>query len=141
MSKMTKIKITIGEYLFEAVLLTKEAPTTCTEFLKLLPFKQKIIQARWSGQSAWIPLGDFKLNVDHENQTSTPKEGEILFYPGGISETEILFPYGKTIFACKDGVISGNYFLKITTGKENLEKLGDLVLWHGAQDVLFEKII
>ena len=75
-----------------------------------------------------------------ENQTSKPNAGEILFYPGGISETEILFPYGKTLFACKDGIISGNYFLKIIEGNQYLEKIGDLVLWSGAQDILFEKL-
>ena len=114
------------------------APKTCSEFLKLLPFNQKIIQARWSGQSAWIPLGEMKLDVPAENQTMTPKPGEILFYPGGISETEILFPYGKTIFACKDGPLEGNSFLKIFRGNENLESLGELVLWKGAQDIVFE---
>ena len=79
-----------------------------------------------------------KLNVSAENPTITPSPGEILFYPGGISETEILFPYGKTIFACKSGPLAGNSFLKIIEGNQNLEKLGELVLFQGAQDVLFE---
>jgi Protein of unknown function (DUF3830) len=133
------IKITAGPYIFIAKLQESLAPKTCAEFIKLLPYKQKLIQARWSGQSAWIPLGDFKLDVPVENQTNTPAPGEILFYPGGISETEILFPYGKTIFACKDGLLSGNSFLKIIKGNENLDSLGELVLWKGAQDIVFEK--
>ena len=136
---MSLIKIQVATYTFKAKLLTELAPQTCREFLKLLPFKQKIIQARWSGQSAWIPLGDLKLNVTLENETSHPTAGEILFYPGGISETEILFPYGKTIFACKDGVISGNSFLKIIEGHEKLSELVELILWQGAQDILFEQ--
>ena len=136
---MSLIKIQVATYTFKAKLLTELAPQTCREFLKLLPFKQKIIQARWSGQSAWIPLGDLKLNVTLENETSHPTAGEILFYPGGISETEILFPYGKTIFACKDGIIAGNPFLKIIEGHEKLSELGELILWQGAQDILFEK--
>jgi hypothetical protein len=132
------IKITAGPYILKAELQTNLAPKTCAEFLKLLPFKQKLIQARWSGQTAWIPLGDMKIDVGPENQTSTPLAGQILLYPGGVSETEILFPYGKTIFACKDGVIEGNYFLKITEGNQFLEKIGELVLWNGSQDILFE---
>ncbi len=135
---MNFIRITVNQYTFKARLQTELAPTTCAAFVKLLPFKQTLIQARWSGQSAWIPLGEMKLDVLAENQTSTPEPGEILFYPGGISETEILFPYGKTVFACKDGVIAGNLFLKITEGLEQLESIGELVLWKGAQDIVFE---
>ena len=137
---MSLIKIQVATYTFKAELQTELAPQTCSEFLKLLPLKQKIIQARWSGQSAWIPLGDLKLNVSLENETNTPAPGEILFYPGGISETEILFPYGKTIFACKDGVITGNSFLKIIEGHDQLSELGEVILWKGAQDILFEQL-
>ena len=131
------VHISIGPYLFKAELLTSLAPKTCAEFVRLLPFNQKLIQARWSGESAWIPLGEMKLEVKNENSTSNPLPGEILFYPGGISETEILFPYGKTVFACKNGVISGNSFLKIVEGIHHLDRVGELVLWHGAQDILF----
>ena len=135
-----QIKITAGPFIFIAELQTVLAPQTCSEFQKLLPYQQKLIQARWSGESAWIPLGSFKLNVNGENQVNRPAPGEILFYPEGLSETEILFPYGKTIFACKDGPLSGNSFLKITQGLEQLPALGKLVLWEGAQDILFEAL-
>lgn len=133
-----KIKITVGTFKFLAKLETATSPITTAEFLKLLPYQQKIIQARWSGESAWIPLGDFKLAVGTENQKDKPAPGEILFYPGGVSETEILFPYGLTSFACKFGPLSGNHFLTITEGKEQLPQLGELVLRGGAQDILFE---
>lgn len=139
MSK-NQIQIKAGPYTFLAELQNDLAPKTCEAFKKLLPFSQKIIQARWSGESAWIPLGTFNLNVVLENEKNIPEIGELLFYPGGISETEILFPYGKTIFACKDGNLKGTPFLKIIEGKENLKKLGELVLWNGAQDVIFEEI-
>lgn len=136
---MNPIRISAGPYTFKAMLQNELAPKTCMEFLRLLPFREKLIQARWSGQSAWIPLGEMSFGVPLENQTTTPEPGEILFYAGGISETEILFPYGKTIFACKDGLLAGNSFLKIIEGGENLEALGELVLWKGAQDIVFEK--
>jgi hypothetical protein len=34
----------------------------------------------------------------------------------------------------------GNHFLTIAQGGENLRAHGTLVLWHGAQDVLFESV-
>jgi len=137
---MTNLKITAGGFVFKAKLEEENAPKTCSAFLKLLPFKNKIIHVRWSGEAVWIPLGDFDLGVGYENHTSHPSKGEILLYPGGISETEILFPYGSTCFSSKMGQLAGNHFLTIIEGKEKLPELGKKVLWEGAQDILFEKI-
>jgi hypothetical protein len=135
-----KIRITVGETVFIAKWEREAAPQTCAAFQSLLPYKQKLIQARWSGESAWVPLGEFKLGVGFENHTSHPAPGEILFYPGGYSETEILFPYGNTLFASKMGQLAGNHFLTIVEGREQLKNIGRVVLWEGAQDILFEQI-
>jgi len=133
------IRIVVGKELeFVATLEEARAPKTCAAFKRLLPYRQKIIQARWSGEAAWIPLGDFRLDLGFENHTSHPAAGEILFYPGGYSETEILFPYGRAMFASQLGQLAGNHFLTISEGWEQLPELGRLVLWEGAQDVLFE---
>ncbi len=137
---MTELKIMAGEIFFKARLEEEKAPKTCSKFLKLLPFKNKIVHVRWSGEAVWIPLGDLNLGLEYENHTSHPSKGEILIYPGGISETEILIPYGSTCFSSKMGQLAGNHFLTITEGKEKLPELGRKVLWEGAQDILFEKI-
>jgi hypothetical protein len=137
---LSMIKITVAKFVFIAQMELENAPQTCAAFAKLLPWHGKLIQARWSGESAWIPLGEFKLGAGFENHTSHPAPGEILFYPGGYSETEILFPYGATCFASKMGQLAGNHFLTITHGRENLNALGKLVLWNGAQDIMFEKV-
>jgi hypothetical protein len=137
---MTKLRITVGTLEFVAHMEEEAAPQTCAAFSKMLPFHSKIIHARWSGEAAWIPLGDFKLGVEYENHTSYPAPGEILFYPGGYSETEILFPYGGTRFASKLGQLAGNHFLTVIEGKEQLRELGRLVLWEGARDIVFAKI-
>jgi hypothetical protein len=136
---VSTLRITAGTYRFRARLVTAEAPKSCAAFTALLPFRNKIIQARWSGEAAWIPLGDFKVGVGFENHTSHPAPGEILLYPGGFSETEILFPYGATLFASKMGQLAGNHFLTIVEGNEQLRDLGRMVLWEGAQDIVFER--
>lgn len=64
----------------------------------------------------------------------------MLFYPGGISETEILLAYGSARFASKVGPLAGNHFLTIVEGSEHLNDLGRLVLWQGAQDIVFEAL-
>jgi Protein of unknown function (DUF3830) len=124
---------------FVARLETQLAPKTCERFGSLLPLHSQIIQARWSGESAWIPFGDLDLDLGYENHTSHPAPGELLLYPGGISETEILFPYGATLFASKMGQLAGNHFATIVEGREHLKQLGDIVLWRGAQEITFEQ--
>lgn len=137
---MTNLKITAGPFTFIGRLEEEDAPQTCAAFKKLLPFRQKLIHARWSGEACWIPLGDFQLGVGYENHTSHPSRGDILFYPGGLSETEILFPYGSARFAAKVGQLAANHFLTIIEGQENLAALGRKALWEGAQDIVFEEI-
>lgn len=134
---MARVRITVGSLEFVAQWEEEAAPRTCAAFRALLPFESKLIQARWSGESAWVPLGDFQLGVGFENATSYPAPGEILFYPGGYSETEILVPYGPTCFASKLGQLAGNHFLTIVEGRERLPELGRLVVWEGAQDITF----
>ena len=103
----------------------------------MLPLKTKLIQARWSGEAAWIPMGGLELGVGYENPTSHPAPGHLLLYPGGVSETEILFPYGATLFASKAGQLAGNHFATIVEGVERLHELGELVLLKGAQEIEF----
>ena len=137
---MDRLKITVGDVVFIAKLELEKAPLTCAAFMKHLPFTSQLVQARWSGESAWIPLGAMQFGVGYENHTSYPAAGEILLYPGGISETEILFPYGATHFASKMGQLAGNHFLTINEGREQLAEVGRRVLWQGAQPIVFAAI-
>jgi hypothetical protein len=134
------LRITVsGQLEFIARLEQQRAPQTCGAFLDSLPFRSKIIQTRWSGEAAWIPLGSLDFGVPFENHTSHPAPGQILLYPGGISETEILFPYGSTMFSSKVGQLSANHFLTIVKGVEQLPEMGRRVLWEGAQDIVFDR--
>jgi hypothetical protein len=135
---MTNVSIEAGPYVFEAKLEETRAPKTCDFFLELLPFKNRVIHSRWSGEAVWIPLGDFETDLDYENHTSHPSRGDVLLYPGGYSETEILFVYGSSCFASKMGQLAGNHFLSVCKGHENLEEFGKLVLWQGAQAIEFK---
>ena len=134
---MSLLRITAGPYSFTARFEAADAPKTCAKFRTLLPYRQRIIHVRWSGEACWIPLGDFDLGLAPENHTSYPAPGQVLLYPGGISETEILLGYGAVRFASKVGQLAGNHFLTITEGNENLASLGKLVLWSGAQEITF----
>lgn len=130
--------IKAGPFEFEARMEEKLAPKTCAKFKSMLPYAGKIIHVRWSGEGCWIPLGDLDLGLSYENHTSFPAPGDIIVYPGGISEAEFLLAYGSVRFASKVGQLAGNHFLTITGGRENLLALGKLTLWHGAQEIRFE---
>ena len=137
---MKIIQIQSGEFLFKAELLEQQAPQTCRQFLELLPYTQKVIHSRWSGEAVWIPLGDFDLGVGFENHTSHGSRGDILFYPGGYSETEFLFVYGSSVFGAKMGQLAGNHIMKMIEGFDQLEAFGKKVLWEGAQSIEFSLI-
>ncbi len=134
---MKILRIQAGPCAFKARLELDQAPKTCARFLELLPFRNKTIHSRWSGEAVWVPLGDFDAKIDFENHTCHPSRGDILLYPGGFSETEILFAYGSSSFASKMGALAGNHFLTVVEGQENLSAFGRLVLWEGAQDIEF----
>jgi hypothetical protein len=129
------LEIAVSDLRFVARLEEQAAPRTVAAFRRLLPLESRIIQARWSGESAWIPFGELDVGVGPENTTCYPAPGQLLLYPGGVSETEILFPYGATSFASKAGALAGNHFATVEEGLEALPELGRRVLWEGAQEI------
>jgi hypothetical protein len=134
------LDISSGEFRFVARLEEVAAGATVAAFRRLLPLESRIIHARWSGESCWIPFGELDVGFGPENATCYPAPGQMLFYPGGVSETEILFPYGPTAFASKAGALAGNHFATVVEGVEHLGELGRKVLWEGVQPIRLEEI-
>ena len=133
------LEIAVGSIRLTARWEEQAAPRTCAAFRRLLPLRARLVQARWSGESAWVPLGELQTGLGYENHTSYPSAGQLLLYPGGISETEVLFPYGSTRFASKAGQLAGNHFATIEIGRELLTELGRRVLYDGAQEIVFSE--
>jgi hypothetical protein len=136
------LHLTAGPFTFRARLEEEQAPKTVAAIRALLPFRSKLVHCRWSGESTWVPMGATKVGgpggLPYENHTSHPAPGQILMYPGGISETEILFPYGSTVFSSRVGQLAGNHFATVIEGHEHLAEVGRLTLWEGAQDFTIE---
>jgi hypothetical protein len=135
---MDHVKITVSGLTFRARWEYEASPRTCAAFQALLPYSHKLIHARWSGEACWIPLGTFDLGVPAEHPTGEPRPGQLLFYPGGISETEILLPYGVARFSSVVGPLGGNRLLTITDDLDQLARLGKDILWNGAREIRFE---
>jgi len=132
------LRITVGGLELAARLEEERAPRTVAVVRGLLPLEGTLIQARWSGEAAWVPLGwELELGLEPENATSYPGPGELLLFPGGVSEVEILLPYGATCFASKMGQLAGNHFATVDEGRDRLAELGDTILLKGAQRIRF----
>ncbi len=134
------LEIDASGFRFVARLEEEGAPSTVAAFRRLLPLDSRIIHARWSGEACWIPFGDLDVGLGPEDPTSYPAPGQLLLYPGGISETELLFPYGHCCFASKAGQLAGNHFATVVEGGEQLPELGRLTLWKGAQPIGFREL-
>jgi hypothetical protein len=133
------LAIRAGGFDFVARLEEEQAPTTVAAFRRMLPLESKLIHVRWSGEGCWIPMGDLDAGIGPENATCYPNPGEIVFYPGGVSETELLVAYGYVAFASKAGALAGNHFATIVEGGEDLRELGRRCLWQGAQEISFRE--
>jgi len=135
---MTRLTVRIGSLSFAAVLETERAPHTASAFLARLPFEGQLVQARWSGEAGWVPLADYNLGVAYENATSHPAPGQVLWHPPGLSEAELLVPYGNTLFSSRVGQLAGNHFLTIIDEDGGLAEVGRRLLHEGAQPIRFE---
>src|ERR687891_2865400 len=133
------LEISVGGVDFKARFEEDAAPATVTAFRGMLLLESRIIHVRWSGEGTWIPMGDLDLGIGPENATRYPNPGELIFYPGGVSETELLLAYGYVAFASKAGALAGNHFATVVAGNENLHELGRRVLWEGAQEIAFRE--
>jgi hypothetical protein len=136
---MADIAIDIGGEVFLADFEAGDAPRTVARFQEMIPFTDRIIHVRWSGEACWIPMGERDLGIGHENATSHPAPGHVIVYPGGVSETEILVAYGPCCFSSKAGQLAGNHFLTIRDGLDRLARIGRSVLWDGAKPITFRK--
>ena len=132
------INIATGKYKFLAKLEVEKAPKTCEVFKKMIPYTNKLYHCRWCGEAVWIPI-DEQISLENENHTTYPSKGEILFYPGGVIGGEFLLPYGSCTFTSKVGPLAGNHFLTIQNNLEDLAKLGNELLEHGARTITIEE--
>ena len=134
---MADLQIRVGDLNFTAR-WEPAAPQTIAAIKRLLPLEAKLIHCRWTGESTWIPFGDFRPGLDYENHTSHPAPGQLAIYPGGISECEIFFPYGGCTTASKVGQLAANHFASVEPDEgwaDRLREMGRRCLWEGAQDI------
>jgi hypothetical protein len=140
---MGHLAITVGDDLHFTARWESAAPQTIEAIRRMLPIDSRLIHCRWSGESTWIPYGEFRPGIDYENHTSHPAPGMLALYPGGISECEIFFPYGACATASKVGQLAANHFATIVPDEgweDRLREIGRRTLWEGAQRIRIEEV-
>ncbi len=133
------LNVVIDGHQFSAQLEQERSPKTCELFTQSLPLNSQVVHVRWSGEGMWIPLGDTDFGVEYEDASSYPAPGQILLYPKGKSETEILIAYGCVAFASKAGTLAGNHFATITSDLDKLREIGVSTLWEGSKTISFSQ--
>jgi hypothetical protein len=136
---MGTLKITVGDLHFSGHWVA-EAPKTVEVMRKMLPLDDKLVHCRWSGEGCWVPLGNAFLDLEPERATSHPAPGQMIVYPGGTSECEILLAYGSVDFSSIVGQLWGNHFLTLTEGLDQLPEVGRRCLWLGAQSITITEV-
>jgi hypothetical protein len=139
------LRISVGELTFRAQFEEDAAPNTVAAIRHLLPIHSKIVQAAWCGEAGCVDMEDSGFDLgetEHEsfeNHTTHPGPGELIIYPGGFSDIEIIFAYGPAVFARRIGNLAGNHFASVNDGREQLRELGRKLIWEGAQDITIEE--
>ena len=139
---MGTLQIIVGDLHFSAR-WEAAAPRTIEAIRHMLPIESKLIHCRWTGESTWIPFGEFRPGLDYENHTSHPAPGQLAIYPGGISECEIFFPYGGCTTASKVGQLAANHFATVVADDgwdDRLREMGRRCLWEGAQAISIREV-
>ena len=91
---MSNVRITAGPFSFTRRFEEERAPKTVAAFRGAAAVTQPDHPRALERRVGWIPLGDLDLGPRVREPHELPAPGEVLLYPGGFSETEILFPYG-----------------------------------------------
>jgi hypothetical protein len=139
---MGTLQIDVGDLHFSAR-WEAGAPHTIEAIRHMLPIEAKLIHCRWTGESTWIPFGDFRPGLEYENHTSHPAPGTMAIYPGGISECEIFFPYGGCTTASRVGQLAANVFASMIADDgwdDRLREVGRRCLWEGAQPISIREV-
>lgn len=134
---LPSVRITIGAEDFPARLRRDLAPQSCSRLEALMPYRAKLIHARWSGESCWSPLATAwpaGSVFTPENATAYPTPGQVLLYAGELSEPELLIAYGPSKYASKAGALAGNPVLTIEDRLPQLAEIGSRILWCGSME-------
>ena len=100
------------------------APRTVAVISLLLPLRSRLIHFAGAGGLLDPVRRRAFLDLRPRTRPATRRRAEIIVYPGGMSECEILVAYGSVDFSSKVGQLWGNHFATMTTGRRPASRDG-----------------
>ncbi len=138
---MTKIKITLVKSGVSVVaeLRDDKCPTVIDSLLKVLPFEQDALHAKWAGSEIWTKLSNFP-KYEHENETCLPSIGEIIIMPLGGNDVGFDLWYDRGWCFGPTGFQNGAAIGMITEGLSEFAIEAAKLCSEGSQPIRVEKI-
>lgn len=134
----------IGNSVFEATLLEKQAPVTCATLSKHLPLKAPAMHAAWSGECIFVPddrsgvLWDVE-QIPPENKTIYGSAGDVAWNTDPAFK-EICITWGQSQYRYNAGPMVLNLFARITEKLEELENVCNEIRRTGTKEVLVREM-
>ena len=136
---MDKLRIKAGPHTFDAHFETAAAPKTCAVFKKLLPYDNKIIHVRWSGEGVWIPLGDLDLGLSlrepHQLSGARASSSSI---PAASAKPKSCSPMAACALPARSASSPATISSPSPPISTNSYELGRAVLYEGAKPIRIE---
>lgn len=134
---MTVLEIKIGDAVFEATMLEKEASDTCAKLIKYLPYEADGVHASWSGNTIVVP---WKIPSEEKNSEWWMPGDSIYGLPGDIcwnrkGADELFIVYDIAQFRDWAGEFLLNRFAKITNNLEQLKNVCAEMQYKGVKRV------
>ena len=86
-------------------------------------------------------MGDFDVgDLGPEDPTSYPAPGRAAALPGRRQRGRDPLPLRRHLLREQGRAARGNHFATVVEGVEHLQAIGEIVLWEGAQQILFEEV-
>ena len=128
---------------FQAELLEDLAPKTCRAFWDLLPLRQKVGHAKFSGHVLYIFPGMDIVEMENSRCIGV-LPGEILFNPHVTNQPahpkEMMIVYGPALPRDAFGYAPSNLFARISADIEELKKIGKRIDEEGREYVEIHRL-
>lgn len=139
-----RVRISIGDVVSEAQLFDDKAPQTVNGLWESLPFTEKTIQTRWSGD-AWRTEREHKLtspDAGVENVADRLGPGDIIYFPTYAQDRyKVGVAYGQARWLNPFCVpLDVAHIGRIDIGLEGFVTACERIIFDGPLTVTFERI-
>ena len=140
---MGTLRIEVGDLHFTAR-WEPAAPQTIEAIRRMLPIDSKLIHCRWSGESTWIPYGDFRPGHRLREPHLAPRPRACSpCTPAASASARSSSRMAACTTSSKVGQLAANHFASVVPDdgwQDRLREVGRRALWEGAQPIRIPEV-